>query len=111
MHNILFGKVRKTYVGSSYVASNDKMYDRKETPYEYEQRKKENEEKHKAYLQRETERAKNNLICAKNSYPDDIGYVAKDGRVYDHKETREEYEERQIRKLEKEANRIRNKNK
>ena len=134
MHNILFGKVRKTYIGSSYVASNGKMYDRKETPYEYEQRKKENEEKHKAYLQRETERsirqrereerelerknrryrlerAKNNLIRAKNGYPDDIGYVTKDGRVYDHKETREEYEERQIRKLEKEANRIRNKNK
>lgn len=128
------GKRRKSYNGP-YVASNGKTYDRKETPYEYERRTKENQKKHEAYQRRKDieeaqrryerdlreqerkdreyrlERAKNNLIRAKNGYADDVGYVAKNGRVYNHKETREEYEERQIRKLEKEANRIRNKNK
>lgn len=104
------GKRRKSYNGP-YVASNGKTYDRKdieEAQRCYERDLREQERKDREYR---LERAKNNLIRAKNGYPDDIGYVAKDGRIYDHKETREEYEERQIRKLEREANRIHNKNK
>lgn len=104
---------RATRSEGPYRARDGRVYSHRESPTEYEARKRQESlryiqevrRRHEVKLrqQKEIEAARDDVVRAAHGCTPGQGYVAKDGKVYDHKETPEEWQARKLRNLRRQA--------